>query len=85
MSILSYLGILCLLPYLTEKVHQYVRFHAIQGLNLFLIATIYSIAYSVLSFISVGFVFLAVLEIVYALQDKAKEIPVVNKIQIVKN
>ena len=102
MSVISYLGILCLIPYFTEKENKYVRYHAIQGLNLFLISTIYSIAYSIVScilvlmpivgwflllplgLISFGFVGLTILGIVYALQDKAKEIPVINKIQIVK-
>lgn len=102
MSVISYLGILCLIPYFTEKENKYVRYHAIQGLNLFLISTIYSIAYSIVScilvlmpivgwflllplgLISFGFVGLTILGIVYVLQDKAKEIPVINKIQIVK-
>ena len=34
MAILAYLGILCLIPYFAEKDNKYVRFHAIQGLNL---------------------------------------------------
>ena len=45
MSILSYFGILCLISYFTEKDNKYVRFHAIQGLNLFLISVIYYICH----------------------------------------
>ena len=49
MSILSYISILCLIPYFAEKDNKYVRYHAIQGLNLFLISTIYSVALMVIS------------------------------------
>lgn len=102
MSILSYIGILALIPYFAEKNNQYVRYHAVQGLNLFLLNIIYSVAYSILTMIlafipvvgwilvmllgllSYGFLALSIIGIVYACQDKAKEIPVVNQIKIIK-
>ena len=102
MAILAYLGILCLIPYFAEKDNKYVRFHAIQGLNLCLFSVIYGVAFGILSLvlafipiigwililllslISYGFVALAIWGIVYAFQDKAKEIPVVNKYQLIK-
>ncbi len=40
MCVLSYLGILCLIPYLTKKQNQNVMFHAKQGLILFIIEAI---------------------------------------------
>ena len=37
MAVLSYIGILVVIPYFAEKENKFVRFHAIQGLNLLLI------------------------------------------------
>lgn len=47
MGILSY--ILPFIPYFAEKNNKYVRYHAIQGMNLLIVAIAYSIVYSVLS------------------------------------
>lgn len=49
MAVLSYFGILALIPYFAAKNDQWVRFHAVQGLNLWLISLITSIFISVLS------------------------------------
>ena len=102
MSILSYIGILCLIPYFAEKNNKYVRFHAVQGLNVFLAWIIYYIAYYIVSMILIvipilgwmliailslgGLAFLAleIMGIVYACQDKAKELPLINKFKIIK-
>lgn len=102
MAILSYIGILALIPYFAEKKNKYVRFHAIQSLNLLLINIIYSVAVAIASMIlifvpvigaiavmllgviSYGFVALYIWGIVNACQDKAKELPIVNKIKIIK-
>lgn len=109
MSLLAYLGILALIPYFVEKENKYVRFHAIQGLNLFIVNMIASVALMVVAFVAtflfiipvlgwilggvlylvvgllpVGFFVLQILGIVYALQGNAKEIPVVNKIKLIK-
>ena len=101
-AILSYIGILCLIPYFAEKKNKYIRFHAVQGLNLFLINIIYSVAVVVASMIlvfipiigaiaimllgvlSYGFYALYIWGIVNACQDKAKELPIVNKIKLIK-
>ena len=102
MSVLSYLGILSLIPFFVEKENKYVRFHAIQGLNLFVFSIIYSVALSILSIILafipiIGWLLIIVLGlvsyaipvfcimgIVFACQDKAKEVPVVNKLKLIK-
>ena len=44
MAILAYIGILCLIPFFAEKNNKYVVYHAKQGLNLFLIEVIASVA-----------------------------------------
>lgn len=102
MGILSYLGILGLIPYFAEKNNKYVRFHAIQGLNILLLSVIYSVAYAILSLVlafipiigwmlilvlsilSYGFFALYIWGIVNVCNGKAKELPVVNKIQLIK-
>ena len=102
MSILSYIGLLCLIPYFAEKNNKYVRFHATQGLNICLLSVIYSIAFFILSIIlafipiigwllimvlsvaSYGFLALYIWGIVNACNDKAKELPLVNKIKLIK-
>ncbi len=102
MSVLSYISLLCLIPYFVEKDNKYVRYHAVQGLNLCLFSIIYSVAFAVLSFIlvfipiigwilllllslvSYGFIALSIWGIVYACQDKAKEIPVINKYKLIQ-
>jgi len=43
MAVLAYLGILALIPYFAEKKNQFVRYHAVQGINIMLIAVGYSI------------------------------------------
>lgn len=121
MSILSYLGILSLIPYLTEKKNGYVRYHAVQGLNLFIFEMIYSVLYGILTsvikvngscglgyygslanafgvtckvtpwwvtvplgIIGLGFGVLAIIGIVNVCQDKAKELPIINQVKIIK-
>lgn len=121
MAIISYLGFLSLIPYLSEKKNKYVRYHAVQGLNLFILEMIYSVVYGILTsvikvkgscgtgyygsladafgvtckvtpwwitlplgIIGLGFTALAIIGIVNACQDKAKELPIVNQIKIIK-
>ena len=49
MAILSYLGILVIVPILAAKESKFARFHANQGLILCIAAILYWIAYSILS------------------------------------
>lgn len=105
MAILSYFGVLVLIPIFAVKNSPYVRFHANQGLVLF----IASVAVSVLSYIGeifnlIGgitlilgvaltsvssiagilvFVF-TIMGIVNAATNRAKELPIIGKIQILK-
>jgi len=52
MALLSYIGILALIPYFAEKENKYVRFHAIQGLNLLIINLVVSAASSVVAIVA---------------------------------
>lgn len=99
MAILSYIGILCLIPFFAEKNNKYVIYHAKQGLNLFVLEIIASAAVSMFSIILfflffigglIGFAVsglslaLSVIGIVNVCNGKAKELPIVNKIKIIK-
>jgi len=122
MGILSYIGILALIPYFAEKNNKFVRFHAIQGMNLMLVLVAYGIIYWIISFvvtsiamsncvttyygyyasscvgggigalivssifglIGLGLGIIAIIGIVNAASGKAKELPLIGKIKIIK-
>lgn len=99
MGILSYIGILCLIPYLTEKENEFVKYHAKQGLNLFLIEVICSAGLSIIGGIlwlliglialvssCVGLLSLAlsIMGIVNVCNGEAKELPIINKFKLIK-
>ena len=100
MAILSYLGILVLIPYFAEKNNKYVAYHAKQGLNLFIIEIIASFAFSIFTAIfglllffvvgilgaalSLASLALTIIGIVNVCNGKARELPVINKFKIIK-
>lgn len=92
MGILSYLGLLSLIPYFVEKKNTFVMYHAKQGLNLAIIETLATILVGFVPFIggtlssivSLAACLLSILGIVNVCGGKKKELPVVNKIQIIK-
>jgi uncharacterized membrane protein len=49
MAILSYFGILALIPYFSEKKNEYVRYHARQGMDLFVVWIAYLVLYNILT------------------------------------
>ncbi len=113
MAVLSYLGLLVLIPWFAAPNSPYTRFHAKQGMTLLIV----DIAYSVLSFLlmlikvphtqyvmgipitysatpwyisavvfllSLPILALAVLGIVNAVRGKAKELPIIGKLNWIK-
>ena len=48
-GVLSYLGILCLIPLLAKKDDEFVHFHAKQGLVLFIVEIIWFVISSIIS------------------------------------
>ena len=95
MSLLSYLSVLVLIPYFTEKTNPYVKFHAKQGINIFIYEAIFAAADAFISPISAFFGFItyvgslalavcSIIGLVFVLTDEAKEIPFLDKISIVK-
>lgn len=109
MAVLSYLGILVLIPWFAAPQSRFARFHAKQGITLFLV----QVAYSVLSvllgliktphyyyfieymatpwyisllifLIGIPVLVLTILGIVNAATGRAKELPIIGNIKIVK-
>ena len=95
MSVLSYLSVLALIPYFTEKNNPYVKFHAKQGMNIFIYEAILSALDGFLTpftglfgFVAylglVAFAILSIIGLVFALTGEAKEVPFLSKIAIIK-
>jgi uncharacterized membrane protein len=107
MAVLSYFGILFLIPLLAAKNSKFAQFHARQGLTLCVFSVAYSIVIgiiksilnatvtwrtlalfgtieSILSFLSIFFLVLAIIGIVNAVQGNAKELPLIGKIDFIK-
>ncbi|MDO5569283.1 MAG: zinc-ribbon domain-containing protein [bacterium] len=87
LAILSY--IIALVPFLAEKKNKFVIYHAKQGMNLFIIYVIWAIVNSIFPFFPLALIGLAVtilniIGLIYACQGKAKEVPIINKIKIIK-
>lgn len=86
MAVLSYIGILCLIPLLAAKESKFAQFHAKQGLVLFLFWVVLGILYAVpgvnVVMFFIGWILwlllaiLAVMGIVYTLQGKYWKMPV---------
>ena len=95
MAILSYIGILVLIPYFSEKNNSFVVYHAKQGLNLFVLEIIASFAvafiggilrmsYLLTSVVELAIVVFSIIGIVYAAQGEKKELPLIGSIKIIK-
>ena len=95
LGILSYIGILCLIPYFTEKNNSFVVFHAKQGLNLFIFEIICYVGIQVVAriipmlgfltkLIELGILVFSVIGIVYVCQSEKKELPLISEIKFIK-
>lgn len=98
MAALAY--IIAPIPYFVNKESKWVHYHAVQGMNLFIIYIILSLAVSILnslifwplSFIKVILrtvlsatgILFAIIGIVNVCNGEAKELPLINKFKIIK-
>lgn len=94
MLVLAYLGIFALIPLLTVKDSDYVRWHAKQGLALLAVWFGVAVAVSILAFVPfvgvimgvlgcfvhLGFLALSIMGIVKAFEPRRWQIPVVSMI-----
>ena len=90
MAVLAYIGILVIIPIICAKDSKFAKFHANQGLILFILALVCGALakIKVIGWIfgildAVVFIF-AIIGIVYAIQGKAKELPVIGNWTILK-
>ena len=98
MCVLSCIGVLCLIPFLTQRHDAFVQFHAKQGFNLFILEAIVFVACFILklfpfigfignllySLSSLLFLALAIYGIVVSCQGEWKRLPIVSAIQFIK-
>lgn len=100
MAILAYIGPLCFVPTFAAKESKFARYHANQGLALFIIeAALYvlrtffvvilplGVAWAISLIIGLALIFplvLSIIGIVNAAQGKTKDLPIVSKIKILK-
>lgn len=91
MAILSYIGFLSLIPYLAEKDNKWVKYHAIQGVNLLIIeAILYAVKMIPLLGWIVGWLgsivtlVISIIGIINVCNGEAKELPIVGKIKFIK-
>ena len=117
MAVLAY--IIALIPFFAEKNNKYVRFHAVQGMNILIIAVGYSIIAGIISsvvtsaltsgcwsywYTSAGSCnwglaglistilwiptmiigIIDIIGLIYAATGKAKEVPILGKVRIIK-
>ncbi len=97
-AILSYLGILVLIPLFaikSKKRNEFIKFHLQQGLNLFIVEIILVIIFSILSAITFVFgilgnilyvliVVVSIIAIIKALNKESWKIPVIENLKIIK-
>lgn len=95
LSLLSYLGILWLIPLLAAPKSRFARFHVNQGLTLWIANLIVGVATPVLAVIPIlgwiaafvlGIITLAlmIIGIVNAVQGRAKQLPIIGKFMLLK-
>lgn len=82
---LSYVGPLVVVPYLTEKENPFIMFHIKQGLVVLILDVALWVAgwflgflWPLLQVVNYGLLILSIIGIVYALQRKEKELPLVG-------
>lgn len=90
-AILAYFGILVLVPIFAAKDSKFAKFHANQGLLLFIaeiagsVISVIPVLGTLVSFVvSIACFALAIIGIINAAKGEAKELPVIGKYEILK-
>jgi len=84
-AIISYIGPLCLIPYLNKDKDEFVQFHARQGLVLFIcevitwaIAWILPFLWTLMNLLSLVWLVFAVIGILNVVHKEKKELPIIG-------
>ncbi len=87
MAIMSYISVLCLIPILTKEKDEFVKFHAKQGLVLFIGEVATWIVFIIVPFLwflynllGIFWLVLSVVGIINVVNKKKKEVPLVGKL-----
>ncbi len=83
-AVLSYFWILWLIPLLAAKESKFARFHANQGLILFIASIICGIVPILGWLLSIVVLVFAIMGIIAAAQGQAKDLPLIGKIKLIK-
>ncbi|MFC1789738.1 DUF4870 domain-containing protein [Patescibacteria group bacterium] len=85
-ALISYLGPLCLIPILTQEKNEFVKFHAKQGLILFIseaiiwfFVALLPIFYIILWIFNIAWLVLSIIGIINVTKNKKKELPLIGK------
>lgn len=96
MGVLAYLGILALIPYFIKDQSSFVRYHAVRGMNLFILELIAGVACGIISaglpvigsilgwLVSVAGLVLSIFGIINVANKEKKDLPVIGGIQFIK-
>lgn len=96
MGILSYVGILALIPFFTKPNSPFVRYHAVRGMNLFLLELIAGVAASLIGavirplgsvvswLVSVASIALSIIGIINVCNGERKDLPFIGTIRLIK-
>ena len=98
LSLFAYLGPFILIPFLAAKDSKFAHYHVKQGLVLFIAALILGIVDSLLGgifllgtiihivcvILGLAILALAILGIYYAVTGKAKDLPLISKVNLIK-
>ena len=86
MALISYLGFLCLIPVLTKEKDEFARFHAKQGLVLFICEAATWMAVAVIPFffflanlIGIFWLVLSLIGIVNVIKNQKQELPAIGR------
>ena len=87
LAIISYIGILCLIPILMKDKDGFIKFHAKQGLVLFIAEAITWIIFAALPYqlwflynlLTLLWIILSVIGIINAVKGEQKSLPVIGK------
>jgi uncharacterized membrane protein len=86
MAIISYIGPLCLIPYFTKGSDDFVKFHAKQGLILFIFEALTWLIFRILPFwwwylmniVSLVWIAFTIIGIINVVNKQKKELPIIG-------
>ena len=87
LAVISYIGPLCLIPYLSKEKDDFVSFHAKQGLVLFIfevitwaVVWIFPFLWFLMNLISLVWLVLSIIGIMNVINKQKKQLPVIGSL-----